>query len=37
MERVLYFVFDQFSRFSEWFDRRYGWFFTNGMKATRRG
>jgi hypothetical protein len=20
-------------RFSQWFDRRFGWFFTNGMKA----
>lgn len=22
-------------RFSRWFDRRFGWFFTNGMKEHR--
>lgn len=24
-----------FARFSLWFDQRFGWFFTNGMKASR--
>lgn len=23
----------RFARFERWFDRRFGWFFTNGMKA----
>lgn len=28
--------FGRFSRrFENWFDQRFGWFFTNGMKAPR--
>jgi hypothetical protein len=34
------FIFNQLlhslSRFEEWFDTRFGWFFTNGMKEHRR-
>ncbi len=26
-----------FLRFERWFDRRFAWFFTNGMKGMQRG
>jgi hypothetical protein len=28
-------VIAAFERFSAWFDHRFGWFFTNGMKDRR--
>lgn len=30
---LLFRSFDLMGRFQTWFDRRFGWFFTNGMKA----
>jgi hypothetical protein len=35
MFTLLQFLFDGFSRFQAWFDKRFGWFFTNGMKKQR--
>lgn len=32
MFNFLYALFDRIDRFGSWFDRRFGWFFTNGMK-----
>ena len=32
MDRVLLFIYDRLDRFERWFDRRFGWFFINGMK-----
>lgn len=32
MEHVLLFFYNGLDRFERWFDRRFGWFFTNGMK-----
>lgn len=32
MDLLLQRIFGSFSRFERWFERRYGWFFTNGMK-----
>mgnify|MGYP000541216506 CR=1 FL=1 len=34
---LLFRSFDLMGRFQTWFDRRFGWFFTNGMKAQERG
>ena len=33
MTRTLHYMLDRLERFERWFDRRFGWFFTNGMKA----
>lgn len=30
-------IAELFERFERWFDRRFGWFFTNGMKDRTRG
>jgi len=35
MFSLLHFLFDRFDRFQSWFDQRFGWFFTNGMKQRR--
>jgi hypothetical protein len=35
MSHVFIAIADRLERFERWFDRRYGWFFTNGMKAQR--
>jgi hypothetical protein len=35
MAAVMILFSDAFERFERWFNRRFGWFFTNGMKATR--
>lgn len=32
MVHLLIFLADRMERFERWFDRRFGWFFTNGMK-----
>jgi hypothetical protein len=32
MFTLLYSLMDRMDRFGHWFDRRFGWFFTNGMK-----
>ena len=32
MDRILIVLFDGLERFERWFDLRFGWFFTNGMK-----
>ena len=32
---LLHLVFSAFGRFDRWFSARFGWFFTNGMKARR--
>ncbi|MBK8340637.1 MAG: hypothetical protein IPK99_11880 [Flavobacteriales bacterium] len=37
MDRLLYLLFTWTDRFEVWFDRRFGWFFTNGMKTDRKG
>ena len=29
---LIYALFERVERFGHWFDRRFGWFFTNGMK-----
>lgn len=36
MFSLLISLFDRIGRFQEWFDGRFGWFFTNGMKEPRR-
>ena len=36
MDRLLFFLFAWTDRFEVWFDRRFGWFFTNGMKTDRK-
>ncbi len=35
MFNLLLSLMDRFDRFQAWFDHRFGWFFTNGMKAPR--
>lgn len=35
MDRVLIFLYDRLDRFERWFDKHFGWFFTNGMKDRR--
>jgi hypothetical protein len=35
MFSLLLFLMDRFDRFQAWFDQRFGWFFTNGMKQQR--
>lgn len=37
MFALLHLLIQRFGRFQCWFDKRFGWFFTNGMKADRRG
>ena len=32
MATTMLFITDLFERFERWFNRRFGWFFTNGMK-----
>jgi len=32
MYTLFHHVIDQADRFARWFDTRFGWFFTNGMK-----
>ncbi len=32
MDTLLLFFYDRLDRFERWFDHRFGWFFTNGMK-----
>lgn len=32
MGHFLFHLFDRLARFERWFELRYGWFFTNGMK-----
>ena len=32
---LMIFLGDALARFERWFNRRYGWFFTNGMKGGR--
>ncbi len=32
MSTLLFHLFDRLGRFERWFELRYGWFFTNGMK-----
>ncbi len=36
MDTLLLFVYDNLDRFERWFDKRFGWFFTNGMKGRDR-
>ena len=38
METVVYRIMTLLDRFERWFNDRFGWFFTNGMKdrATRK-
>lgn len=33
MATLMIFVSDVLDRFERWFNGRFGWFFTNGMKA----
>jgi len=35
MVAAIFSVLNGFDRFQAWFDRRFGWFFTNGMKQAR--
>lgn len=35
MLALLFSLLDGYGRFQRWFDSRYGWFFTNGMKVGR--
>lgn len=35
MDTVLIFIQDRLDRFEKWFNDRFGWFFTNGMKDRR--
>lgn len=35
MTRLIHFFYDHLDRFERWFDDRFGWFFTNGMKGHR--
>jgi len=35
MSSLLFSVFSRLSRFEQWFDQRFGWFFTNGMKERK--
>ncbi len=37
MDTVLLFCSDRLERFERWFNDRFGWFFTNGMKDRRAG
>ena len=32
MDTLLLFFYNHLDRFERWFDHRFGWFFTNGMK-----
>ncbi|HQV52659.1 MAG TPA: hypothetical protein PK735_02955 [Flavobacteriales bacterium] len=36
MFTLLHIVTSVFGRFDRWFSARFGWFFTNGMKAHRQ-
>jgi hypothetical protein len=36
MDTLLLFMYDSLDRFERWFDKRFGWFFTNGMKGRDR-
>ncbi|MEZ4739869.1 MAG: hypothetical protein R2818_11090 [Flavobacteriales bacterium] len=36
MFTLLQYLMDGFSRFQIWFDQRFGWFFTNGMKQRKQ-
>ncbi len=33
MSGYLHHLFERIDRFERWFDRHFGWFFTNGMKG----
>ncbi|HRF81602.1 MAG TPA: hypothetical protein PL070_16110 [Flavobacteriales bacterium] len=33
---ILFITMDRLGRFQKWFDSRFGWFFTNGMKSGQR-
>lgn len=35
MNRIIHHMLSTFQRFQNWFDARFGWFFTNGMKERR--
>ena len=35
MVAAIFSVLNGFDKFQAWFDRRFGWFFTNGMKQVR--
>lgn len=35
MNRIIHHMLSTFLRFQNWFDARFGWFFTNGMKERR--
>lgn len=35
MAAIFFTLLDRLGRFQRWFDHRFGWFFTNGMKARR--
>lgn len=35
MNRTIHRLLSMFLRFQNWFDARFGWFFTNGMKERR--
>ncbi|QQR87942.1 MAG: hypothetical protein IPJ76_06880 [Flavobacteriales bacterium] len=37
MGTFLFRLSEAFQRFEHWFNARFGWFFTNGMKSTGRG
>ena len=36
MFRLMIYLGDLFAHFERWFNLRFGWFFTNGMKGGRR-
>jgi hypothetical protein len=36
MDTLLLFMYDSLDSFERWFDKRFGWFFTNGMKGRDR-
>lgn len=36
MDTLLIYLQERIARFERWFDRRFGWFFTNGMKERPR-
>lgn len=35
MAALLITIYDRLDRFERWFNKRFGWFFTNGMKDRR--
>ncbi len=37
MDKLMITVADAMDRFERWFDQRFGWFFTNGMKGRSVG